>query len=157
MKFSQIKLFLSAGMAAALLSTGMALHAQATGTPPSGATGVCKDGTYAMSASKSGACRGHKGIKTWYATSAKHAAKSMPAAASATGKPATPPMAAKPSPSTVPMVPGGGPGMVWVNSSTKVYHCPGTRFYGKTKHGSYMSESEAKAKGFHADANKPCK
>jgi hypothetical protein len=36
---------------------------------------------------------------------------------------------------------------VWVNTSSNVYHCPGTRYYGATKKGRYMTESEAIAQG----------
>jgi hypothetical protein len=51
---------------------------------------------------------------------------------------------------------GGGPGLVWVNSDSNVYHCYGTTYYGKTKQGSYMSEVDAKAKGAHADHGHAC-
>lgn len=42
------------------------------------------------------------------------------------------------------------PGMVWVNTDTKVYHREADRFYGKTKHGKYMTESDAIQAGYHA-------
>ena len=51
---------------------------------------------------------------------------------------------------------GGGDGKVWVNSKSKTYHCEGTKYYGKTKVGEYMSEADAKTKGNHADHGKAC-
>ena len=38
-------------------------------------------------------------------------------------------------------------GLVWVNTNTKVYHSGGD-YYGKTKHGKFMTESDAKTAGF---------
>ena len=37
---------------------------------------------------------------------------------------------------------------VWVNTKSGIYHCPDTPWYGKTKNGEYMMQSEAQAKGY---------
>ena len=167
-----------------LLTLSLALFAsypalgQAPATAPAGSTGQCKDGSYTTAASKMGACRGHKGVQAWYAANtatpaspnAAPAAKGAPAPApvakpspavskSTPGAPPAP--AAQPAPKAPPKpaataAPGGGPGQVWVNTSTKVYHCPGDRFYGKTKDGKYMSESDAKAMGARPERGKGC-
>jgi hypothetical protein len=137
--------------------------AQVPAGAPAGTTGLCNDGSYWTGVSKSGACRGHKGVKTWYAAAAAAptpAATPAPAAPAPAAAPAGGPMPkSKTTSSNTPTktaAPGGGPGMVWLNTSTKVYHCYGTKYYGTTKAGAYMSEADAKAKGAHADAGKPC-
>jgi len=163
-------------VAAGLVGTQLAV---AQAAAPAGSTGVCKDGTYTTAASKSGACRGHKGIQTWLAAdtpasaaktttkASKAAATTAPATPAAAPAPvaapaaAAPVAAAKQSPASkaaaLPQAAGGGPGLVWVNTSSNVYHCYGSDYYGKTKAGSYMSEADAKAKGAHADHGKACK
>jgi hypothetical protein len=140
---------------------------------PAGAIAMCKDGTYFTGTTHKGACRGHKGVKEWLdgAAAAAPAARSAPAAApaptAAPVAPATPAAApaakaaaskrTPPTPaSQIAQKPGGGPGLVWVNSGTKVYHCQGDEWYGKTKEGSYMSEAAAKAAGNHGSHGKDC-
>jgi hypothetical protein len=165
---------LSRRIQVAAVAAGMLLvagvYAQVPSDAPAGTTGLCKDGTYSSAASKRGACSGHKGVQTWYASTASSsggaapAAPAAPAAAPATAAAPAPAAAsatavppAKSSSSTpATAAPGGGPGLVWVNKSSHVYHCQGDRWYGKTKDGAYMSEAAAKAEGDRADHNKPC-
>ncbi|MDR8726613.1 hypothetical protein [Burkholderia pseudomultivorans] len=147
-------------IAALVAGMGMSIgaFAQVPASAPAGTTGLCKDGSFYSGASKKGACAGHKGVKAWYGASAAAAASAPTAMAPATAAsaPAASGVApAKSAPATTAAA-GGGAGKVWVNDSTKVYHCPTDKYYGKTKHGSYMSEADAKAKGFHPSHGKAC-
>jgi hypothetical protein len=148
------KLILSMAAVAGLLGA-TASYAQVPASAPGGTTGLCKDGSFYSGPTKKGACAGHKGLKTWYGASAAAGAASAPPAAAASAPAAAPAMAPAAA-STAKAAPGGGPGQVWVNTSTKVYHCPNDMYYGKTKHGAYMTEADAKAKGYRADAGKAC-
>lgn len=136
---------------AGVLACGSAL-AQA----PAGATGQCKDNSYTTAAKKWQACAGHKGVQSWYAEAKPGSAGSgMPGAASSATAP-TASAKAGATPAKAAAAPGGGPGMVWLNTKTNVYHCPGGTFYGKTKEGKYMAEAEAKKAGARPDHNKAC-
>ena len=92
MKLSSICVMLAAG------AFSCVAFAQAPAGAPAGSTGLCKDGSYTDAASKSGACKGHKGVKDWYAADTKAAAKAAPdakagakaAAPAAPAKSATP-------------------------------------------------------------------
>lgn len=43
--------------------------------------------------------------------------------------------------------------VVWVNTASGYYHNPASRHYGKTKHGKYMTESNAIRAGYRPARN----
>jgi hypothetical protein len=154
--------FSLAAVAVAGLVAASAVFAQAPAGAPAGSTGLCKDGSYTSNDTKKGACSGHKGVKDWFGATTAAAAPAKtavpaPATEPATTKTTAPP-ATKSAAATASKAPaaGGGAGQVWVNTSTKVYHCSGTKWYGTTKQGEYMTEAAAKAAGAHADHGKAC-
>jgi hypothetical protein len=106
---------------------------------------TCKDGTSFTGAERSGACRRHGGVQSWGASEATTIPMSAPAQEAApTGTAGRRP------------APAPGNGQVWVNTDSHVYHCPGTRWYAKTKQGFYMSEAQAQAQGAKPDHGKAC-
>ena len=45
---------------------------------------------------------------------------------------------------------------VWLNTSSGVYHCPGTRYFGSTKSGRLTPELEARAAGYRPAGGTAC-
>jgi len=142
------------------LAIGAAFGVAVVGQAQSQVTATCKDGTSFSGTKRSGACRGHGGVQAFTDTTTP--ATSTPPPTS----PSTPPVRTTTQPSQVatskppsqPVVaaPAGSAGQVWVNTASKVYHCAGTEWYGKTKKGEYMSEAAAKADGARPDHGKVC-
>jgi hypothetical protein len=136
-------LLLTATLILGLVAPIGAGHAQSTNT----VTATCKDGSTFSGTKRSGACRGHGGVQSW-GTAATNPAPATPS-------PSTPSLPAPTTAGSTKTAPSGS-GQVWVNTASKVYHCPGTRWYGKTKQGAYMSEAEAKAEGDRPSYGKGC-
>jgi hypothetical protein len=109
-------------------------------------TATCKDDTAFTGTKRSGACRGHGGVPAWGAAQSTTIPVNAPAELATPGPTTT--RRAAPAPANS--------GQVWVNTDSRVYHCPGTRWYGKTKEGTYMSEAQAQAQGAKPDHGKAC-
>lgn len=135
------------------------------------ATGLCKDGTPYTGKSKRGACRGHGGVKDWYGEKGAQSTAASPAPATVPPTPAPAEVTPAPSPTpavasktqsstpqnTAVQIPPAGSDKVWVNTHSKIYHCEGSKFYGKTKNGEFMTEADAQAKGYVANRKMLCK
>lgn len=46
---------------------------------------------------------------------------------------------------------------VWLNRTSRIYHCPGSTSYGTTRNGDYMPESAAKRLGARPANGRPCR
>jgi hypothetical protein len=154
---------------AAALMAAPGVYAQQAAAPAS-MTLQCNDGTSVTVTTTKGACRGHKGVNKSASgsSSSSSSATSNKAATTAAAAPAATPAAApaaaskstaasKSAPAATPAA-GGGAGQVWVNTSskTKAYHCQGSKWYGTTKQGKYMSTADAQAAGYHAAKGEKC-
>lgn len=132
---------------ALIASFGLVCSAQAQ------VTATCKDGTTYAGAQRTGACARHGGVKEWTTPEASPAPAAPQQNSPAGRRGGTVDSSSNPD---VADAPAGRAGQVWVNTATHVYHCPGDRWYGKTKRGGYMSEAQAKAAGNRPDHNKAC-
>jgi predicted lipid-binding transport protein (Tim44 family) len=85
-------------------------------------------------------------------TSASPDSASAPAATAPASQSGSSAPVSKPATAKKPTSPASNAVMVWVNTGSGIYHKPGTHWYGKTKHGKYMTEADAIRAGYHAAA-----
>lgn len=45
---------------------------------------------------------------------------------------------------------------VWANRRSRVYHCPGSKWYGIGRQGAWMTEREAQARGYRPAYKRVC-
>ena len=132
MKKSSLSYFLAVLVAIMLSFGGASIRAQQTQQ-----TDQSDTATKSKSKSKSKT----KAAADDFAPKTATALGATPAAAT----PATPtPAAQRQTPSAI------GAGMARVNTDSGVYQKPGTRWYGKTKRGKYMTEADAQKAGYRA-------
>jgi hypothetical protein len=121
---------------------------------------TCADGSISHAKGR-GACSGHGGVKAASATSkVSGVAIPVPGTATPPSRQPTAPVANEPAPSrpssSAQNAGQSGDTKVWVNTKSGVYHCPGTRWYGATKSGQYMTEREARAAGDRPAYGRAC-
>lgn len=139
----------------ALAASSLAL-AQAPATAPAGSTGLCNDSTYTTAKTQGGACSGHQGVKQWFGQPTAMVPEQAGTPATATS--VAPPATQAPMPPAHKSVASSGShaGQVWLDEKSKMYYCAGSKEYGTTKQGEYMSEVRARGKGAHAAHGKTC-
>jgi hypothetical protein len=119
-----------ATLIAGLMITSSALAFQTTSTPPPGTTTPSKS----TKSNSKAATEPAGGTSQTTASQPKSQAAAKPVVPNAT--PAQ-------------IADAKAKGLVWVNTSSKVYHKSDDKYYGATKHGQFMTEADAQKAGAH--------
>ena len=128
--------------------------AQAAQNPPNQSSTATQDTTQAKKSKKSNKAA-DAGATSSTPASSSAPSSTQPAAnssAPAASSSATSTKSASSSKANVQAQTPPSPGM-WVNTNSKVYHKPGSQYYGKTKQGKWMTEQDAIKAGYRAASN----
>ena len=149
-------LYIALLVASLLLGGNVATHAQTAQQSPDQAKGdsnstkeTVKKNAGSAAAPKKSSSKNAVASTTETAPASKQATAGAASPSGTTGKTAP---ASKLTSVQQQTPPASVAGIVWVNADSGVYHKPGTRWYGKTKQGKYMTEADARKAGYRAAA-----
>jgi hypothetical protein len=129
-------------------------HTQDQSSPTSNATSAAKSAT---NKTKKGAQNTASGAKSATNGAASQAGSAASSTKNATGNAANSAKNATTNGTSTAKNAGAAtppsPGMVWANTSTKVYHTSGSKYYGNTKSGKWMTQADAQKAGYKQASN----
>jgi hypothetical protein len=142
-------------LSAFLMSAPLGAQAVDGATPgaPVDATGQCQDRTYTYAASRAGACSTHGGLATWWGLRRLVRGELLPGP-NASAPPRT--ALERPEATGKSAAPFTRADSVWINTRSRVYHCPGTRWFGQTAQGRYATERDALESGARPAYGRRC-
>lgn len=142
-----------------LLAQSSSVSAPITAVPrgaPLETTGRCGDGSFTVAAVSAGACSRHGGLRLWWGLQGARPLRAD-LAPRTVAELATEQQVSATSRQQALAGTTESQGSVWINTRSRVYHCPGSRYFGQTSKGRYSTEAEAVLEGARPAYGRKCR
>lgn len=123
---------------------------------PADATGRCGDGGYTVAATSLGACSQHGGLQSWWGLRTDRLLRPPLASVASAPQSHRAPVGVDTRPIQQEAPRAATTDSVWINTRSMIYHCSGSRYFGRTAQGRFVREVEAIEAGARAAYNRAC-